>query len=56
MYWKPNNWKVLSQKVCHFYDDDATPINVVCVQIGYNGKNPVIRWITAKEYEKYMRG
>lgn len=54
MYWKPNNWKIISRKTCRFYDSNETPFEAICVQIGYNKNAPVIRWISAKEYNYYV--
>ena len=67
-YFNVNNWKILDRKTIHAYNDAETPINVVKVEIGtveryevdfgyhYRAATfPIIRWITEKEYETYIR-
>ena len=61
------NWEVLMTKTCHFYNEDNTPFEVVCLRMGetfsikttINGSEieriPVIRWITNKEYEYFKK-
>lgn len=61
-YLDVEKWEVLDTKVCHFYNDDETPFNAVCVKIGTYTEykttitgvvathNDIIRWISNGEY------
>ena len=60
---KVEDWKILETMICRYYNEDETPFEVVCVEIGtlnifktnINGchleKYPIIRWISRSQYE-----
>ena len=57
------DWKILDTKTCRFFNEDETPFEAVCVEIGtmttfktnINGchmeKQPIVRWISRLQYE-----
>ena len=57
------DWKILDSKICRFFNEDETPFEAICVEIGtmttfktnINGcrmkKYPIIRWISRLQYE-----
>ena len=57
------DWKILDSKICRFFNEDETPFEAICVEIGtmttfktnINGchmeKHPIIRWISRLQYE-----
>ncbi len=57
------DWKILDSKICRFFNEDETPFEAICVEIGtmttfktnINGchmeKQPIIRWISRLQYE-----
>lgn len=57
------DWKILDSKICRFFNEDETPFEAICVEIGtmttfktnINGchmeKRPIIRWISRLQYE-----
>ena len=61
------DWKILDTKTCRFFNEDETPFEAVCVEIGtmttfktnINGccmeKQPIIRWISRLQYETLKR-
>lgn len=55
-YLNTSEWKVVNEMTIHAFNEDETPIDVVCVEIGtYMGDDgvavlPILRWITKKQY------
>lgn len=48
------DWKILEKRTIHDYNEDETPIDVICVEVGVlRGIGPIIRWMTLKEYEYF---
>ena len=57
------DWKILDTKTCRFFNEDETPFEAICVEIGtmttfktningcYMEKQPIIRWISRLQYE-----
>ena len=57
------DWKILNTKTCRFFNEDETPFEAICVEIGtmttfktnINGchmeKQPIVRWISRLQYE-----
>lgn len=66
-YLKIEDWEIISQKICHFYNEDATPFTAICVKIGTMteckttidgtriSKKPILHWISMKEYERLIK-
>lgn len=60
---KVEDWKILDTKTCHFFNEDETPFEAVCVEIGTMTtfktnicgaqieKQPIVRWISRLQYE-----
>ena len=66
-YLKVEDWEILDTKVCHAYNDDETPFEILNVRIGtlvvhkntINGPTfehfPITRWIPRSEYDTLLR-
>ena len=62
-FWAVEDWKILDIKICRFFNEDETPFEAICVEIGtmttvkttINGsrleKQPIVRWISRSQYE-----
>ena len=61
------DWKILETKTCRFFNEDETPFEAICVEIGtmttfkttINGsrleKQPIVRLISRSQYETLKR-
>lgn len=61
------DWKILDTKTCRFFNEDETPFEAICVEIGtmttfktningyYMEKQPIVRWISRLQYETLKR-
>lgn len=57
-YLNASEWKVVNEMTIHTFNEDETPIDVVCVEIGTYTTGgigiiklfPILRWITKKQY------
>lgn len=61
------DWKILDTKTCRFFNEDETPFEAICVEIGtmttfkttIRGsqieKRPIVRWISRLQYETLRR-
>ena len=61
------DWKILETKTCRLFNEDETPFEAICVEIGtmttfkttINGsrleKQPIVRWISRSQYETLKR-
>lgn len=61
------DWKILDTKICRFFNEEETPFEAICVEIGtmtivkttIDGsrleKKPIVRWISRSQYETLKR-
>lgn len=61
------DWKILETKTCRFFNEDETPFEALCVEIGtfnifktnimgcHLEKRPIIRWISRAQYESLKK-
>lgn len=65
-YFSTSNWEIIDRKICHWYDEAETEIEVVKVVIGQvyevtatyptkTEKSPIIRWMSLKSYENFIK-
>lgn len=66
-FFKVEDWKIINSTICHHYNEEETPFEAICVEIGtmttfktnINGchieKQPIIRWISRSQYETLKR-
>ena len=66
-FFKVEDWKIINTTTCHHYNEDETPFEAICVEIGtYNvfktkinscalEKYPIIRWISRAQYESLKK-
>ena len=66
-YFAVEDWKILDTMTGHFFNEEATPFEAVCVEIGvmhtfkttitgsHFEKQPIIRWISRGEYNRLVK-
>lgn len=60
-YYEPHDWTIIEHQKCNYFDAKETEFDAICIKIGeiqYNGaseRTPILRWMTAKQYERYMQ-
>ena len=63
-----HDWKIIDNKICHFYNENETPFAAICVVVGYytvdtidfnnhihTEKYDIIRWISSNEYARLLK-
>lgn len=61
------DWKIVDKRTFHFYDENETSLEAICVEIGvmnsFNStisgtslvKTPIIRWISEAQYNNLKK-